>query len=423
MAADLAERGAPARGVGVERWAISADSVLLPTGELEQLDVVIEGDRIVSVVPRGQHALPAGRVLDARGSTLLPGLIDSHVHFSFSGDDGVVENLLREPTRAQVARAAGNAQRALAAGTTTAVDCGGRTEVVTTLRDSIAAGVIVGPRLLVSGAPLTTTAGHCHWLGGTADSDADLIRGARELAVAGVDLIKVMVTGGNITQGSNPAMLQYSRQAVAALAHECRRLGKPLVAHVHTAEGLELAAAVGARVVAHATCVVADERIELTPSMLTALRAAGCFVDPTLTVGRPVDGGTAGRRTQQRAAMLPILAAMHEAGVPLTAGTDSGVPGVAHGQAATVVLALHDEVGLPIGAALLAATRRPAEAFGIDRQVGSIDEGLLADLVLVDGLVEHDPVAVSRPTAVWKGGVLVANDELVRFGPSRQVTR
>ena len=242
-----------------QTWAIRPGCVLLPGGVLARdREVVIRDGLVEEVVPSGRTSATGIPVLDVPGASLLPGLIDSHVHLTFSSDGQVVDNILRESVPVQLARATGNAQRALAAGVTTAVDCGGITEVVVALRDGIAAGRLHGPRLLVRGAPLTTTAGHCHWLGGAADSQDELIRTMRSHVAAGVDLIKVMVTGGNITEGSNPARLQFAPESIAALARECERLGRPLVTHAHTTEAVELSASWGARIIAHATCAVAD---------------------------------------------------------------------------------------------------------------------------------------------------------------------
>jgi imidazolonepropionase-like amidohydrolase len=402
-----------------QAWAIRAGRVLGPGGVLASgRDVVVRDGLIDAVVATGDESTAGLPVLVVPRATLLPGLIDSHVHLTFSADGHLVDNILRESVAAQLARATGNAQRALASGITTAVDCGGVTEVVVALRDGIASGHVQGPRLLVSGAPLTTTAGHCHWLGGTADSRDDLIRAMRSHVAAGVDVIKVMVTGGNITEGSNPTRLQFPPDAIAALALECERLGRTLITHAHSSEAVELSAAVGARVIAHATCTHDDGSLGLDSATVKQLLDAGCFVDPTLMVARPGYGDGSDRserRLEQRRMMLPIFAAMHDAGVPLLAGTDAGVPGVPHGTVAGSVVALHREVGLPVGQALAAATSAPARAFGLADRVGSIDPGLRADLLLVDGLVDEDIDSVGRPLAVWKSGALVARGGLVTF--------
>jgi imidazolonepropionase-like amidohydrolase len=164
--------------------------------------------------------------------------------------------------------------------------------------------------------------------------------------------------------------------------------------------------------VAHATCAQQDGAIALGPSTVELLVRAGSYVDPTLMVARD---GVAQRRAEQRTAMIPLLRTMHDAGVPLTAGTDAGVPGVAHGSVSDAVVNQHEDVGLDLPAALLAATAIPARAYGIDGEVGAIAAGLAADLLLVDGRVDQDIRAVTRPVAVWRDGNLAMRDGLVRY--------
>lgn len=398
-------------------WAIRPGSVFLPGGKIERgLDVVIQRDVVVGVVPQGSHEIPAEDIVEALGSTLLPGLIDSHVHLTFSADSHVVENLLAESVPNQLTRAVGNAQLALSRGVTTAIDCGGQTEICIALRDGIAAGRLTGPRLLVSGSPITTSAGHCYWLGGVADSREEVVQLLRSHVTHGVDFIKVMLTGGNLTVESSPSRLQYSSAVLAVIAAECDRLGKALVVHAHSLEAVEAAASVGARVIVHGTCSGEGGEIGLRDSTVALLLAGGSFVDPTLMVGREKgageNSGASGRRYEQRRAMIPLFKIMRDAGVELLAGSDAGVPGVAHGSVSGSIVALHKEVGFSIEAALLAGTMVPARAFGLSHLVGSIGAGLQADLLLTSGLVEDDLEAVLRPRIVWKAGRVVSTEGL-----------
>jgi imidazolonepropionase-like amidohydrolase len=223
--------------------------------------------------------------------------------------------------------------------------------------------------------------------------------------------LKVMVTGGNLTPGSNPTMLQYAPEVVLALAAEARRLGRVLVAHAHSEEAVALAARAGIGVVSHATCR-STAGIAISDETLVALRCAGTVVDATITVGMlggsdhaPADGGA---RARVRSEMLPVFKAMHLSGVPLLAGTDGGVTSVQHGGVARAVLALHREVGLDLVEALWAATSNPAAALGLAATTGSLAPGLSADLVLLDGDVRADPDLLLRPATVWSRGRLAA---------------
>ena len=396
-------------------WAIRPLNVLLPSGELaEGLDIVIDGDSIARVSDSGDSGVADQEVLLWPQGTLMPGLIDAHAHLTFSADGDVVSNAIGDSTHMQVARALGNAQLALTKGVTTVVDCGARTEVILAVRHASDSGLIASPTVLVSGAPITTTAGHCHWLGGAADTTDEVIRLARQLAQDGVDFVKVMLTGGNLTAGSNPKQLQYSESTIAALGAECKRLGKPLFVHAHTENAVALAAMSGATVIAHASCQDVDGRVALSASTVAALKSAGTLVDATITVGA-LDGHLGAdmavrRRHEQRMAMLPLFRRMHDAGVVILAGTDGGVPSVPHGEVARAIAALHVEVGIPLGEALLSGTKRPAEAFGRSDRLGVIRPGARADLLLLEGDVVEDVSAVLRPAHVWMRGKLVASE-------------
>jgi len=407
-------------------WAIRPLNVLLPSGDVaDGLDIVLDGDSIVRVADSGDSGVADEDVLLWPHGTLMPGLIDSHAHLTFSADGDVVSNAIGESTHRQVARAFGNAQYALTKGVTTIVDCGARTEVIVAVRNASASGLIASPTVLVSGAPITTTAGHCHWLGGAADTTDEVIRLARQLAQDGVDFVKVMLTGGNITAGSNPRQLQYPESTIAALGAECQRLGKPLVVHAHSEKAVALAAISGATVIAHASCQDVDGKVALSAGTIAALKSAGTVVDATITVGA-LDGHLGAdmavrRRHEQRTAMLPLFRQMHDAGVVILAGTDGGVPSVPHGEVARAIAALHVEVGIPLGEALLSGTKRPAEAFGRSERLGVIRPGAQADLLLLEGDVVEDVSAVLRPAHVWMKGRLVASHGFLVAGAPASV--
>jgi imidazolonepropionase-like amidohydrolase len=410
-----AERVRPHRSGQPAEFAVMAGLTLLPgRGLTEKVAVVVREGLVAEIRAAGSRRKLPALVLDRPASTLLPGLIDSHIHLSFSAGPDPVADLVGASDVSVGMRSARNAQVALASGITTVADCGARGGVVLELRDAVANGLITGPRILACGAPITTTAGHCAWLGGCADSAEEVLRTARRQVAAGADFLKVMMTGGNLTPGSNPFMLQFPPPVIEMLAAEARRLGRPLVAHAHSQEAIAAAAAAGVSIVAHATCQSADG-IGITEATLKALVKAQTVVDPTITVGTPPPGDDAAwsagsERARIRAEMLPVFAAMADVGVPLLAGSDAGVTNVPHDSAARAVLALHTDVGLTLTAAIEAGTAVAARALGLTAITGSIAPGLAADLALYDADLRQEPSSLLRPARVWLGGRLVAAD-------------
>ncbi len=409
-AAIRAERSA----LAASAFALRVGLAFLPGRGLAENVTVVAADGVITEVRTdvtGQALLPGvPEVLDLPGATLLPGLIDSHAHLSFSGGLDPVAEVIGASDVDLGLLALSNAQTALARGVTTVADCGARGGVAISLRAAVAAGRACGPRILSSGAPITTTAGHCSWLGACADSLDDVIKQARCQVAAGADFLKVMMTGGNLTPGSNPGMLQYPPEVIVALVAEATRLGRPLVAHAHSEQAVALAAKAGVPIVAHGTCGSPDG-ISVSPATLAALRQARTVIDPTITVGMRVPGQSfppTAERSKIRHDMLPVFAAMHARGITLLAGTDGGVTNVGHGNSAAAVLALHRDVGLDLADALAAATAWPARALGLAGVTGAIEPGLSADLLLVDADVRADPAALLRPAKVWLGGRLSA---------------
>src|SRR5512143_269377 len=198
--------------------------------------VLIGADgRIAAAGPSQAVPVPAdARTLAVNGMTLLPGLIDGHVHITwdktlytaYSSKDYSTRLLLRDPER-QLVRAAQYAQMALAAGVTTLRDCGADDFTVLALRDTIAAGQLLGPRILACGRPITTTAGHIYsdWGVDTAD---EMRKAIRSLAGRGVDFIKLIVSGGTTTPGTNITRSQYTLEELRVAVNDAHRLGLPI---------------------------------------------------------------------------------------------------------------------------------------------------------------------------------------------------
>ena len=187
--------------------------------------VLIDDGRIVAVQLVGDLPPADVDVVDLGDVTLLPGLVDAHLHLVFDATDDPVGHLAGRDDQAVLVQARAAARRALEAGITTVRDLGDRRFVLLRLREELAVDVTAGPRLLLAGPPITTRGGHCWFLGGEADGVAGARAAVRERAARGVDVVKVMVSGGALTPGSVTHASQYGPAELRAAADEAHRLG------------------------------------------------------------------------------------------------------------------------------------------------------------------------------------------------------
>jgi imidazolonepropionase-like amidohydrolase len=400
---------------------ITADRLFDGTGDppIERAALVIEDGRITAVGEQGRVNVPTDNVerVDYPGCTLLPGLIDSHVHLVFSAGNDPVADLLADDDRALLLRAVHNAQTALRAGVTTVKDLGGRGGVTLALRDAILSGVLPGPRILAAGPPVTTTGGHCYWLGGEADNADELRRIVRRLHREGVDLIKVMSSGGRMTVGSNVCAAQFSVEELQALVAEARRLNKTVAAHGHGAAGIRNAVAAGVNVVEHCSWISGESGAEVDYDERVAAKMAeqGTFFDPTLSPAASranVDPGLLTASQREARAARPRIYEAHrrsvELGVEVAAGTDAGVSHTPLDSMPKELIHLNQLVGLSPAKAIRAATYNAARATKMEHEIGSLRVGLRADLIVVPGNPLDDLSLVQNTKAVYRDGRLEA---------------
>ncbi|HEX2171965.1 MAG TPA: amidohydrolase family protein, partial [Dehalococcoidia bacterium] len=345
--------------------------------------------------------------------TILPGLINVHGHLAFSAGEDPVGDMIADDDLRLMIRAVENARRALAAGVTTVRDLGDRGGVSVAVRNAINQGLMTGPRLLVSGAPITTTGGHCHFMGMEADHTDDLRRAVRQQVKAGVDLIKVMATGGGLTPGSNMAGPQYSVAELSALVEDAHRLNRRVAAHAHGTAGIRNAAAAGVDTVEHCSWRLPGDAFGYDEQAGSDLVKKGIFVCFTLAAGyrrvesgEPTDPVTAKRRAdrEQRSAIQRRLL---DAGARVIAGSDAGVTLTPFDDFVLELELLVSDLGLTPNQAIAAATSVAAEALGIDQQVGTLDAGKQADLLLVGADPRRDISALRHVQAVYRDGVRV----------------
>lgn len=296
---------------------------------------------------------------------------------------------------------AGNAKAMLTAGLTTVRDLGAPTNLAIELRDAVRSGLVLGPDLVVAGAPITTTGGHCYFMGGEADGEIEIRKRVRAHVRAGVDWIKVMATGGNMTRGTNVLAPQFTIPELKAAVEEAHRLGRKVAAHCHGTEGIRVAVAAGVDTLEHCSFQT-EGGYELETGLVREIAAAGTIVSPTVSVGwlNWTDDG----RRKDRAAVLTGLV---NAGCRLMMSTDCGIPGVPHDALAKGIQALCDYSGLTPIEALRLSTSGAAVGLGLaDR--GTIEAGKRADLLVVDGDPTTDLSALEKVKAVLVQGRLVS---------------
>ena len=378
-------------------------------------DVAVEGERIVAV----GRGLDGDRAVDVTGRTLMPGLFDCHVHVTVSRFDPWRQ--LNTPFSLQFYEAGRNLAATLRAGITTVRDAGGADLGI---KQAVERGLIAGPRLQLSLAMLSQTGGHggCWYPAGVevpffvphpgrpaaiVDGPQAMRQKVRQLIEMGADVIKVATSGGVLSPRDDPRHAQFRPDELAVLVEEASAAGRFVMAHAQATDGIKNAIRAGIRSIEHGI-YLDDEAIEL-------MLERGTWLVPTLVAPQgvldSVDAGAslAPEIVEKARSVLEIHRAAFrravQAGVRIAMGTDSAV--TPHGRNLRE-LELMVTGGMTPAAALVATTSSAAELLGLDQDLGTIEAGKLADLVVVDG----DPYAfgdlADRVREVWKAGVRVA---------------
>jgi imidazolonepropionase-like amidohydrolase len=347
--------------------------------------VRLEDGRIAEVTssePKGDHAI------DAPDATLLPGLIDCHVHFALSGGPDWLSEM-KEPYALSAWRAAAHARRTLAAGFTTVRTLGGRDGMDPALRDAQVAGLVKAPRIIAANLVICMTGGHASWIGREADGPDEVRKAVREQLKAGADCIKLVATGGVMTPGVNPGSQQLSDAELHAGIEEAHKAGRKVAAHAHGANGAKAAVLAGIDSIEHGSFLT-DEIIQLMVERNTFYSVTLCSAHGFLSA----PSGAVADWAMQKAivvdkAMADSFRRAFQAGVRIVLGTDAGTPFNRHGDNAREI-ALMVKYGFPPLEALKAATRNGAELLGRLDELGTIEVGKAADLVLCQGDVTTD---------------------------------
>ena len=391
------------------------------TGAPPRADVdVLVRDGAIAEVGEGLLAPADAHVLDLQGRTLLPGFIDAHVHMGASPPPSYAQGVADDQRRTLADRAlvgVANARRTLDAGFTTVRNVGG-TLADRALRDAIAGGTIVGPRMLVANHAIGITGGHCDgtnamhpdlwpqgqdYRHGVADGPEEIRKAVRFQIKHGADVIKLCATGGVMSQGDAVGVSQLEPDELRAAVEAANRAERKVAAHAHGNRGIRDAVEAGVHSIEHGS-ILDRETVKM-------MVERGTFLVPTLYVASAVeeqaDAGTLSDESAAKARwiapkMQASFALAYEGGVKIALGSDAGV--FEHGDNGKEFAAMVAQGMTPMDA-VVAGTSRAAELLGLDN-VGRVEAGMLADLVVVDGDPLQEIHVLERPAMVMKGGVI-----------------
>ncbi|MEL6661766.1 MAG: amidohydrolase family protein [Pseudomonadota bacterium] len=409
--------GAPALA---QDAVIHAGHVLAVPGEgyLTRQTITVEDGRIVSIVPGYQRPAERTRVVDLKDAYVLPGLIDSHVHLLTENGPGRRLQMLEFSETDYALQGARHARLTLEAGFTTVQDVGGVDEAIFSLRDAIARGDVIGPRVRASGKAVTPTGGHADgngvspalqavFSGNTCNGAEDCRRATRQVIKNGADVIKITATGGVLSNTAAGLEQQLFDDEIAAIVETAATMGRKVTAHAHGKGGIEAALRNGVQSIEHGTYLDAET--------VAMFKEKGATLVPTVLAGATVTGWTnepwLPEPSRAKAAivgplMLDMLRTAREGGVRVAFGTDTGVS--KHGGNAEE-FALMVEAGFSPEEAIRTATVIASEHVEMEREIGTLEAGKFADMVAYEGDPLEDINELLDVDFVMKGGAVVTS--------------
>jgi imidazolonepropionase-like amidohydrolase len=381
-----------------------------------EMTIVIEGNKITDVL-KGYQTNASAKIIDLKNRTVMPGLIDAHVHLrGETSKDRYTEGFTLN-TEDFAYRSVRYAEITLMSGFTTVRDCGG--EIIVGMRNAINAGFLKGPRILAAGKIIATTGGHGD---GTNGVNRDLMgdpdprdgiinnpdearKAVRQHYKEGSDFIKITATGGVLSNAKDGAGAQFTDDEIRAIVTTAKDYGFRVAAHAHGAEGMKRAIRAGVTSIEHGT-FMDDEAISL-------MKQYGTWLVPTIIAGKSTADSAkipgyyppfvAAKAAETGPKIQATFARAYKAGVKIAFGTDAGV--FKHGQNYKE-FGYMVEAGMPPMVAIQSATIKGAELLGLLDKIGSIEKGKLADVIAVDGDPIQNIAVMKNVTFVMKEGVV-----------------
>ena len=346
--------------------------------------ILIDDRHIVAIGEDAKTRAPTdAQVLDFRPNFVMPGLIDSHVHLTATGREGAMAELLKASDIEMTIQAVSNLRAALNAGITTVRDCGGIAEIVVAVRGAVESGVVAGPRVIASGAPVTSHKGHCHFWRLEAEGAESIRLAMSRMNELGNDFFKVMVTGGGSTPGTHPRRSQYSQDDLNLMVQEAQRYGKGIIGHAHGTEGIRRAVEAGFTGIEHCSWLARDgNAIEYDEKLVKLMVERGTVICKTIAGFQrwPVE-----ELGEQHPAWesFETFRQMMVAGVRFIAGTDAGIDLTDFSGLSRTLETMVGLGGITAEQAIASATREAAEVLGVGAETGTLTVGKAADCIAV----------------------------------------
>jgi len=389
----------------VERFALFNATLFVGDGSiLENATVLVEKGRIVKVSEADSTTIPADFFrINLDGFFLMPGLIDAHLHLTGMRSGDTIKEHLLVPYETLVARAVKDLESLIEAGFTTIVDAGG--SIAVNLKKAVQEKTIVGPRIVAAGHSLSQTFGHgdAHYLpieyvdprssrfktpfGSLICDGVDECRKAARYALrCGADFIKIMSTGGVLSERDRPEQVQFTKEEIEAIVQEARHAGKFVHSHAQGTEGIKNALLAGVKVIAHGI-YIDEECCELAKKFDAIVVPTLSIVEHIMRYGREIGIPEWGLKKSEEVykAHVENIKLAYQRGVKLATGTDflGGTKAFRQGDNALEIVLFVQKLGMKPEEALVCATKIAAEAAGLSRQVGTIEVGKLADMIVL----------------------------------------
>jgi imidazolonepropionase-like amidohydrolase len=393
----------------------------------EGMAIATQGKAIKWVGPASQaqslDSNGAGReTLEFPEGTLLAGLFDIHTHTNMPGDGRTGEQVNDdESDEMRLLQSARNTVAAVASGVTTMCDCGSWNRTGFALKEGLAAGLVEGPRVLVSGPPVTVTGGHLWYMGGEADGVEGVRQRVRYLIKQGADFIKIAASGGS-TLTSDPYRASYSVAELTAIVNEAHNRDRSVLAHCRCTDAINSALDAGVDAILHCSFYDSDGSYRFDQKTADRLAASEVWLNPTMGIGlanrdrlakiveeRPLTSDEQVRLERSNVSggnSMDQFSKLVKAGVKLVGGSDCGWSYYPFGDFQGEIMSLH-QAGLSPLEAIYAGTRSPAAALGIMESIGTVEPGKEADLLVVNGDPSQDLELLRDVVAIFKAGVRI----------------